>query len=158
MASRSGGQCYIDPESVKSPKRTPAAGSSAGGLPSHELRDHGLGDDHPIERREGTWSRSARSGQETAPEAARRPGADFGAYARSVERLAELAPPPLKLLMAHNVAVSDPHFLAALRDAVHAIASGAAAGTRDSALVAYPFDGFSIQLPARRAPASQRNR
>jgi len=62
-------------------------------------------------------------------------GADFGASARSVERLAALAPPPRKLLIAHNVAVSDPYFLAALRDAVRAIASGAAAGTRDSALV-----------------------
>ena len=85
-------------------------------------------------------------------------GADFGAYARSVERLAALAPPPRKLLTAHNVAASDPHFLAPLRDAVRAIASGAAAGTRDSALVTYAFDGFSIQLPARRAPAGQRDR
>jgi hypothetical protein len=48
--------------------------------------------------------------------------------------------------------VSDPHFLAALRDAAQAIASGATAGTRDSALVTYAFDGFSILLPARRAP------
>jgi len=85
-------------------------------------------------------------------------GADFSAYARSVERLAALAPPPRKLLTAHNVAVSDPHFLAALRDAVRAIASGAAASTRDSALVTYAFDGFSIQLPARRGPAGQRDR
>lgn len=34
----------------------------------------------------------------------------------------------------------------------------AAAGTRDSALVTYAFDGFSIQLPVRRAPASKRDR
>jgi glyoxylase-like metal-dependent hydrolase (beta-lactamase superfamily II) len=85
-------------------------------------------------------------------------GADFGAYARSVERLAALAPVPRKLLTAHNVAVSDPRFLAALRDAVRAIASGAAAGTRDSTLVTYAFDGFSIQIPARRTPAGQRDR
>ena len=85
-------------------------------------------------------------------------GADFGAYTRSVERLAALAPAPRKLLTAHNVAVSDPHFLVALRDAVRAIASGAAAGTRDSVLVTYPFDGFSIQLPARQAPPGQRDR
>ena len=84
-------------------------------------------------------------------------GADFATYTRSVERLAALAPPPRKLLTAHNVAVSDPHYLAALRDAVRAIASGAARGTRDSAVVTYPFDGFSIQLPARRAPAGQRD-
>ena len=85
-------------------------------------------------------------------------GADVVAYARSVERLAALAPPPRKLLTAHNVAVSDPHFLAALRDAVRAIASGAASGTRDSTLVTYTFDGFSIQLPAQRAPAGERRR
>jgi len=82
-------------------------------------------------------------------------GADFGAYTRSVERLAALAPAPRKLLTAHNVAASDPHFLAALRDAVRAIASGAAASARDSALVTYSFDGFSIQLPARQAPAGR---
>jgi len=85
-------------------------------------------------------------------------GADFGAYTRSVERLAGLAPAPRKLLTAHNVAASDSHFLGALRDAVHAIASGAAAGTRDSALVTYAFDGFSIQLPASSAPAAKRDR
>jgi glyoxylase-like metal-dependent hydrolase (beta-lactamase superfamily II) len=86
------------------------------------------------------------------------PGADFGEYTRSVERLAGLAPAPRKLLTAHNVAASDPHFLGALRDAVHAIASGAAAGTRDSALVTYAFDGFSIQLPASPPPAAKRDR
>ena len=85
-------------------------------------------------------------------------GADFGAYTRSVDRLAALAPAPRKLLTAHNVAASDPHFLAALRDAVRRVASGAIAGTRDSALVTYTFDGFSIQLPAGRAPADQRDR
>jgi glyoxylase-like metal-dependent hydrolase (beta-lactamase superfamily II) len=85
-------------------------------------------------------------------------GADFGAYTRSVERLAALAPAPRKLLTAHNVAASDPHFLSALRDAVRGIASGASAGTRDSALVTYAFDGFSIQLPAARAPGGQRDR
>jgi glyoxylase-like metal-dependent hydrolase (beta-lactamase superfamily II) len=86
------------------------------------------------------------------------PGADFGAYTRSVERLAALAPAPRKLLTAHNVAASDPRFLVALRDAVRAIASGAAPGARDSALVTYAFEGFSIQLPAARAPAGQRDR
>jgi glyoxylase-like metal-dependent hydrolase (beta-lactamase superfamily II) len=85
-------------------------------------------------------------------------GADFGAYARSVERLAGLAPPPRKLLTAHNVAASDAHFLVALRAAVRAIASGAAAGVRDSALVTYTFDGFSIQLPARRVPTGRDDR
>jgi len=83
------------------------------------------------------------------------PGADFSAYTQSVERLAALAPAPRKLLTAHNVAASDPQLLPALRDAVRAIASGAAAGTRDSALVTYTFDAFSIQLPARRPPAGQ---
>jgi len=85
-------------------------------------------------------------------------GADFGAYTRSVERLAALAPAPRTLLTAHNVAASDPHFLSALRDAVRRVASGASAGTRDSALVTYAFDGFSIQLPAARAPGGQRDR
>jgi len=44
--------------------------------------------------------------------------------------------------------VSDPSFLAALRDATRAIASGTVEGTRDDALVTFAFDGFSIQLPA----------
>jgi glyoxylase-like metal-dependent hydrolase (beta-lactamase superfamily II) len=83
------------------------------------------------------------------------PGADFSAYTRSVERLAALAPAPRKLLTAHNVAVSDPHYLAALRDAVRAIASGASAGTRDSTLITYTFDGFSILLPVRQAPTGK---
>jgi glyoxylase-like metal-dependent hydrolase (beta-lactamase superfamily II) len=86
------------------------------------------------------------------------PGADFGAYTRSVERLAALAPAPRKLLTAHNVAESDPHFLAVLRDAVRKVASGAARGTRDSTLVTYEFDGFSIQLPVQKAPTGPRNR
>src|SRR5690349_17878355 len=86
------------------------------------------------------------------------PGADLSAYSRSVERLAALAPAPRELLTAHNVAASDPHFLAALRDAVRKVASGAVAGKRDSTLVTYEFDGFSIQLPVQKAPASQRNR
>ena len=86
------------------------------------------------------------------------PGADFSAYTQSVERLAALAPAPRKLLTAHNVAASDPHFLAALRDAVRKVASGAVAGKRDSTLVTYEFDGFSIQLPVQKAPARQRNR
>ena len=77
-------------------------------------------------------------------------GSDFGAYTRSVERLASLTPAPRKLLTAHNLAVSDPHFLTALRDAVRRVASGASAGTSDSTLVTHAFDGFSIQLPRRR--------
>ena len=76
------------------------------------------------------------------------PGSDFAAYTRSVARLAALAPRPRKLLTAHNIAVSDPSFLAALRDATRAIASGTVEGTRDGALVTFAFDGFSIQLPA----------
>ena len=75
-----------------------------------------------------------------------------------VERLAAIAPAPRKLLTAHNVAASDPHFLAALRDAVRKVASGAVAGTRDGTLVTYEFDGFSIQLPVQKAPTGQHNR
>jgi hypothetical protein len=50
--------------------------------------------------------------------------------------------------MAHNVPVSDPSYLAALRDATHAITSGTIAGTRDGALVTFTLEGFTIQIPA----------
>jgi hypothetical protein len=50
--------------------------------------------------------------------------------------------------MAHNVPVSDPSYLAALRDATHAITSVTIAGTRDGALVTFTLEGFTIQIPA----------
>ncbi len=76
------------------------------------------------------------------------PGSDFPAYARSVERLAALAPRLRKVLPAHNLAVSDPSLLLRLRDATRAVASGHARGTRDGSVVTYPFDGFSLMVPA----------
>jgi hypothetical protein len=70
-----------------------------------------------------------------------------------VERLAALTPKSRKLLTAHNVPVSDPSYLAALRDATHAITSGTAQGTRDGALVTFTFEGFTIQIPASWRPS-----
>jgi glyoxylase-like metal-dependent hydrolase (beta-lactamase superfamily II) len=81
------------------------------------------------------------------------PGSDFAAYTRSVERLAALTPKSRKLLTAHNVPVSDPAYLAALRDATRAITSGTAQGTRDGALVTFTFEGFTIQIPASWRPS-----
>jgi glyoxylase-like metal-dependent hydrolase (beta-lactamase superfamily II) len=79
-------------------------------------------------------------------------GADFGAYARSVERLAAQAPPPRKLLTAHNVAVSDPHFLApcATRCARSCRAPPLPLATVRSSRTRSTASRF--QLPARGAP------
>lgn len=77
------------------------------------------------------------------------PGADFGAYAASVERLAALAPLPRKLLTAHNVAVSSPMMLDRLREAVRAIAAGRVLPKLEGRLYDYGFEGFSIQLPVK---------
>ncbi len=81
-------------------------------------------------------------------------GSDFAAYTKSVERLAALTPRPRKLLTAHNVSVSDPSYLVALRNATRAIASGTAKGTRDSTLTTFTFNGFTIQLPASWRPSA----
>jgi len=76
-------------------------------------------------------------------------GADFAAFTRSTERLADLAPRVRKVLASHNVPVSDPALLLRLRDAAHAVASGTETGVRDGNLVTYGFDRFSLIVAGR---------
>ncbi len=73
------------------------------------------------------------------------PETDLDAYARSVDRMAALVPSLRKLLAAHNVAVSDPRKLLALKEAIAQVRTGRARGAdkgRDR--VEFPFDGFSL--------------
>jgi glyoxylase-like metal-dependent hydrolase (beta-lactamase superfamily II) len=80
------------------------------------------------------------------------PETDLDAYARSVDRMAALVPSLRKLLGSHNVAVSDPRKLLALKDAVAQVRSGRAHGIdREEDRVEFSFDGFSL-LIARPGP------
>jgi glyoxylase-like metal-dependent hydrolase (beta-lactamase superfamily II) len=73
------------------------------------------------------------------------PETDLPAYARSVERLAALAPSLRKLLPAHNVAVADPKRLLQLREAVRQVRSGTATPVdKGNGQVEFLFEGFSI--------------
>jgi glyoxylase-like metal-dependent hydrolase (beta-lactamase superfamily II) len=79
------------------------------------------------------------------------PETDFLAYARSVERLAALAPALRMLLPAHNVAVADPKRLIELREAVRRVRGGSATPVdKGNGQVEFSFDGFSI-LTTKRA-------
>ena len=79
------------------------------------------------------------------------PETDFQAYARSVDRLAALAPSLRKLLPAHNAAVADPKRLIQLREAVRRVQSGVATPVdRGNDQVEFLFEGFSI-LTTKRA-------
>jgi glyoxylase-like metal-dependent hydrolase (beta-lactamase superfamily II) len=81
-------------------------------------------------------------------------GADFSAFTGSVERLAALAPRLRKVLASHNIPVSDPTLLLALRDAARAIARGSAKAVREENLMTYGFGRFSIVLPVNRGPGT----
>jgi glyoxylase-like metal-dependent hydrolase (beta-lactamase superfamily II) len=74
------------------------------------------------------------------------PETDFAAYARSVARLAELAPHLQLLLPAHNVPASAPAFLARLNAAVKSVQSGAAKFVVTDGHREYSFEGFSLLL------------
>jgi glyoxylase-like metal-dependent hydrolase (beta-lactamase superfamily II) len=74
------------------------------------------------------------------------PETDFVAYARSVARLAALAPQLKLLLPAHNVPVSDPNMLVRLEAAVKNVQSGSAKFTVTDGHREYPFEGFSLLL------------
>lgn len=74
------------------------------------------------------------------------PETDFAAYARSVSRLAGLAPGLKLLLPAHNVPVSAPDFLVRLNEAVKRVQSGAAKFTVTEGHKEYSFEGFSLLL------------
>jgi glyoxylase-like metal-dependent hydrolase (beta-lactamase superfamily II) len=79
------------------------------------------------------------------------PETDFSAYARSVGRLAALAPTLRKLLPAHNVLVSDPKRLIELREAVRRIRAGTALPVdAGNGQVEFSFEGFSM-LTTRKA-------
>jgi len=74
------------------------------------------------------------------------PETDFAAYARSVARLAELAPQLKLLLPAHNLPVADPDSLVRLDAAVKAVQSGSTKFTVTGGHREYAFDGFSLLL------------
>ncbi len=79
------------------------------------------------------------------------PETDFGAYAASVERLAQLVPHLRLLLPAHNTPVTEPRRLEQLRAAVAAIRAGAAKSHPEPEdRVEYEFEGFSLLLGAAR--------
>jgi len=74
------------------------------------------------------------------------PETDFAAYARSVTRLAALAPHVKLLLPAHNVPVAEPIFLKRLADAVADVQNGKAKPRVIENHREYLFDGFSLLL------------
>jgi glyoxylase-like metal-dependent hydrolase (beta-lactamase superfamily II) len=71
---------------------------------------------------------------------------DFAAYARSVTRLAELAPHLQLLLPAHNVPVAAPECLTGLDAAVKKVQSGSAKFVVTDGHREYSFDGFFLLL------------
>jgi glyoxylase-like metal-dependent hydrolase (beta-lactamase superfamily II) len=84
------------------------------------------------------------------------PETDLEAFARSVDRLAALAPTLRKLLPAHNIAVSDPKRLIELREAVTRVRGGLATPVAKSdGQIEFPFEGFSI-LTSKQALAGKR--
>lgn len=74
------------------------------------------------------------------------PETDFGAYARSVMRLAQLVPRLILLLPAHNVPVAEPGFLNRLAEAVKKVQSGAVKPKVTEGRREYSFQGFSLLL------------
>jgi len=74
---------------------------------------------------------------------------DLAAYARSVARLAALAPRLKTLFAAHNEPVAHPRRLAELDAAIRSIRSGAASPMRrEGQLLEYDFGAFSVMLRA----------
>jgi glyoxylase-like metal-dependent hydrolase (beta-lactamase superfamily II) len=74
------------------------------------------------------------------------PETDFGAYARSVSRVAKLTPQLKLLLPAHNVPVAAPDSLDRLDAAVKKVQAGSAKFTVTEGHREYVFDGFSLLL------------
>ena len=78
-----------------------------------------------------------------------RPETDLDAYARSIDRLASLAPQLKLVLGAHNVPVAEPSVLPRLVTAFSIARTGKAAGVRDSAgIITYSVDGFKFRMSA----------
>jgi glyoxylase-like metal-dependent hydrolase (beta-lactamase superfamily II) len=75
------------------------------------------------------------------------PGTDLDAYARSVARLAGLAPRVRRVLPSHNTPLAAPARLEELdRDFSRVRAGAATPRRRSGGLVEYPFDGFSFLM------------
>ncbi|MGH9493386.1 MAG: MBL fold metallo-hydrolase [Candidatus Sulfotelmatobacter sp.] len=78
-----------------------------------------------------------------------RPETDLDAYAKSIRRLAALAPQVKLVLGAHNVPVAPPSVLPRLVSAFDAVRAGKVAATPDSpGKVIYKVDGFSFLMRA----------
>ncbi len=73
---------------------------------------------------------------------------DFSAYARSVDRLARLAPAVNLLLPGHNVPMADPRYLKALKAAVREVESGTVKPVASDGRREFKFEGFSLLLAA----------
>jgi glyoxylase-like metal-dependent hydrolase (beta-lactamase superfamily II) len=84
-----------------------------------------------------------------------RPETDLDAYARSIHRLAALAPEVKLVLGQHNVPVAQPTVLPRLATAFDAVRTGKVAGTpTPSGQVVYTVDGFSFRMqPLKKATA-----
>ncbi len=76
------------------------------------------------------------------------PETDFAAYARSVAKLARLAPHPRLLLPGHNVPLAEPSYLTGLFAAVEKVRSGAVQPKVTGGRREYSFPGFSLLLAA----------
>jgi glyoxylase-like metal-dependent hydrolase (beta-lactamase superfamily II) len=74
------------------------------------------------------------------------PETDFAAYARSIARLAKLAPTLQLVLPSHNVPVAQPEALTRLDEAVKKIQTGQAKFVVTNGRREYSFDGFSLLL------------
>lgn len=77
------------------------------------------------------------------------PETDFAAYAKSVTRLAALAPNLQLLLPAHNVPVASPKALLRLDAAVKKVQSGSAKYEVTEGHREYKFEGFSLLLSGK---------
>ena len=72
------------------------------------------------------------------------PETDAAAYARSVDKLAALAPQLDLLLPSHNFPEAKPEMLTRLANAIHEVQAGKAKFTMSDGLREYKFDGFSL--------------
>ena len=78
------------------------------------------------------------------------PETDLESYAKSVERMAALAPRLTRLFPAHNTPVANPNRLIELRDAFSAIQRGTLTGTPgENGMIRYEAGAFSLLLRAR---------
>ena len=77
------------------------------------------------------------------------PETDFGAFTKSVDRMAAFAPNLKLLLPAHNTPTADPSYLIRLQEAVKKVQSGAVEGKVTSGYREYSFDGFSLLLATK---------